>query len=204
MEAIGKNIFLMGLDLGQQNDYTVLSLLRMKVTQNEMPSYSLIFLHKFQLKTSYPDIVSWVLTFIAYGFSNNNSKLIIDYTGVGRPVVDLFMAENINLIAINITGGLQHKWKSSKEASVPKKDIISSLQVVLQNKRLKIASNLPFLDDLKKEFLNFKYKLSAAGNSQFSAASSYHDDIVLSLGMATWYGEVSRRKGNRLRIISGS
>lgn len=201
-----RTTILIGLDLGQQNDYTVLSVIEIEY-QNVKETgvlYKLIYLHKFQLKTSYPSIVNWITWFIERTFVNKEYVMVADYTGVGRPVVDLLRENQLNVIALNITGGNQATWRVGKEVGVPKKELVSSLQVVLQNYRLKIASDLPFLDELKKEFLNFKARINTKANAQFNAASGYHDDIVMSISLATWYGEYASRKGRKLRIVSGN
>jgi hypothetical protein len=152
---------IIGLDLGQQNDYTVLSVL---------------------------DIEKHNVT-----GRGNLYKLI----------VDLLRGDGIKLIALNITGGNAANWKHSKEVSVPKKELISSIQVIFMEHRIKIASGIQLLDDLKKEFLNFKATINQKAVASFNAASSYHDDIVLSISLATWYGEQAAKRINKIRISSG-
>jgi len=69
------------------------------------------------------------------------------------------------------------------------------VQVLLQNKRLKIASTLSEAATLKKELLNFRVKVDPA-----TAHDSYehwrdgdHDDLVLAVAMACWYREWSNQ-----------
>lgn len=194
--------YILGLDLGQQNDYTVLSMLKMYEIKGTL-EYHLQYLKKYPLRTSYPDIVELVNGFIKNPFLKDKALLIVDYTGVGRPVVDLLRGYEVNLVALNITGGSSSNWKNNREVSVPKKDIVSSLQVSFQSSKLKISSDIKHLDDLKKEFINFKAKINSGGNASFNAASGYHDDIVMSIGIAIWYVEYVNRKGRTLRIITG-
>jgi hypothetical protein len=197
---------LLGLDLAAQSDYTVLSMLELEQQNLKNPTimYKLIYLKKFPLKTSYPSIVNWLVWFINKTFLNNEYRMIVDYTGVGRPVVDLLLENDINLIALTITSGHGAHWKFGREVTVPKKELVSSVQVVLQNYRLKVASDIKHLEDLKKEFLNFKARINSRANTQFSASSGYHDDIVMSIALATWYGEHATRRGRKLKIVAGN
>jgi len=198
------NKYIFGLDLGQQNDYTVLCAIETNLKNGEL-SYNLPFIYRFSLKVPYPNIVKSITTFITSQLElKEDYVLIIDYTGVGRPVVDSFKNNNLRIVSVNITGGTKSSWPSRVEANVPKRDIVSSIQVVMQNKRLKIASNLPLLEAFKKEFLGFKAKISSSGHDSYSAISGTHDDIVMSLGIALWYGEDRSRRGRKIRIISGN
>jgi hypothetical protein len=196
---------IIGLDLGQQNDYTVLSVLDIEKhnVTGRGNLYKLVYLKRFPLKTSYPLMLKWITWFIEKAFLNDSYIMVVDYTGVGRPIVDLLRGDGIKLIALNITGGNAANWKHSKEVSVPKKELISSIQVIFMEHRIKIASGIQLLDDLKKEFLNFKATINQKAVASFNAASSYHDDIVLSISLATWYGEQAAKRINKIRISSG-
>lgn len=199
--------YILGLDLGQQNDYTVFTVL--EVVYNNVRNcgmlYKLVFLKKFRLKESYPSIINTIIYLIDRLFINNDYILIVDYTGVGRIVVDLLRESSVKLIALSITGGHAVSWKSGTEVSVPKKDLVSAMQVIFSNYRIKISDNLDHLEDLKRELVNFRpKKTNATGHTKFEGLSGHHDDIVMSLGVALWYGEHASGRGKRLRIISGN
>src|SRR5215468_6955723 len=88
----GPPTFIGGLDLGQASDYTALAIVE-KTEHVEggerVASYAVRHLHRWQLKTPYPQIVAEVVE----KFSRPplaDSALAVDQTGVGRPVVDLF------------------------------------------------------------------------------------------------------------------
>ena len=202
-----KSKYILGLDLGQQNDYTVLTA-REVVHSNARGIgmlYKLVFLKKFRLKESYPSVINTIIYLIDKLFDNRNYILIVDYTGVGRIVVDLLRESDVKLIALSITGGHFVSWKSGSEVSVPKKDLVSAMQVIFSNYRIKISENLDHLEDLKKELVNFRPKKpTSTGHTKFEGLSGHHDDIVMSLGIALWYGEHASGRGRRLRIISGN
>ncbi len=199
-----KTNILIGLDLGQQNDYTVLSILEIIENPRKRGTlYQLIYLYRVPLGTSYPNIITWVSALISEQLENYNYVLVVDYTGVGRPIVDMLRQNDIKLLAINITGGNSANWKYGNEVSVPKKEIITSLQVTLESYRLRFSENVSALDTLAQEFVSFNGKINSNANLQFEAEYGYHDDIVMSIGLAIWYGEYKTRKLRKMRIITG-
>jgi len=73
---------------------------------------------------------------------------------------------------------------------VPKKALVSTLQVVLQGRRLIVAKSLPFAAALVEELQNFQVKVTEAANETFGAVGGgYHDDLVLAIMIAAWAGE---------------
>lgn len=198
--------YLIGLDLGQQNDYTVISVFNLTFFEDPIESlrYDLLFLVKFPLRLSYPKIVKNIKDFIDEFFSVSKDYLmIVDYTGVGRPIVDLFRESNIDVVALNIIGGNSVNWNNDKQVNVPKKELISSLQIVLQEKRIRIADDVYHLEDLKREFINFRGSFTSHGNAKFGGIIGSHDDIVLSIGLPIWFGEHSYNRGRNAGIFAG-
>ena len=197
---------IIGLDLGQQDDYTVVSVIQIIETPvgSDIYKYKLIFLYKFQLKETYTSIVLWVADFIKTTFDPNAYILVVDYGGPGRPVVDLLEEHELNLIALTTTGGLEANWRNGNRITVPKRELITSLEVVFQSQKLSIHKDIMHLKDLEKEILNFEGKPKANNSVKFEAAYKHHDDIIMSLSMAIWYAESIIKRGHRLVIMSGS
>ena len=52
---------------------------------------------------------------------------------------------------------------------VPKKELVSTLQTLLQTGRLKIAPELEHAETLRRELLQFRTKITAAGNETFES-----------------------------------
>ena len=73
---------------------------------------------------------------------------------------------------------------------VPKRDLVSCIAVLLQQKRLQFAQ-LPMTPTLVQELLNFKVKIDPATAHDSYAAwrEQDHDDLVLSLALSCWWGE---------------
>lgn len=123
--------------------------------------------------------------------------LVIDGTGVGRPVVDLFRKAKINchLVPVTITGGAsaalgQVKIDEWGYHHVPKKELVGCVQVLLGTGRLEVAPKLSQAATLVHEIKSFSYKVKDSGHVTLEAwREKDHDDLVLALALAAWYGE---------------
>jgi hypothetical protein len=158
--------------------------------------YQCRYLHRWPLRTSYPAIVADVVARLRSEplcLSRPQPWLAVDATGCGAPVIDLLRAEveaktlRAQLEPVLITGGstVTHERDVTH---CPKRDLVSVVQVALQNERLKIASALPLADTLTKELQNFKVKISLeSGHDSYGEwREGQHDDLVLSLALALW------------------
>jgi hypothetical protein len=120
------------------------------------------------------------------------SSLAVDITGVGRPVLDLLRKARIRgtIRPITVTGGREALSDDNGGWLVPKKEIVSTLQELLQGRRLKVAQTLPEAPTLVQELLNFKAKVTTAAADGFEDwRENPHDDLVLATGIAAWVGE---------------
>ena len=73
---------------------------------------------------------------------------------------------------------------------MPKKELVASLQVLLQTRRLKVAKTLPEAATLVRELETFRVKVTEAANETFGAwREGQHDDLVLAVALAAWMGE---------------
>ena len=73
---------------------------------------------------------------------------------------------------------------------VAKRQRVSVLQVLLGNRRLRVAEGLAEARTLQRELETFQVKLTAAGNEQFESwRDRDHDDLVLAVALAAWSAE---------------
>lgn len=168
--------------------------------------YNLLHLERVDLNTPYPRIVEIVGARYqelcaqkqrksSEGYDEVHIGLAVDATGVGRPVVDMLRNKvKRGLSAIVITGGTQVTSENGF-LRVPKRDLVGILQVLMQDRRLKIAAGIPEAKTLVSEMQNFKYKLTDSANDTYAAREGAHDDIVLSVAIACW--SAYRRKAIR-------
>ncbi len=188
-----------GLDLGQAQDYTVFAAVERLPLLHPIPnapkrkwSYAVRHLEQFELGTPYTDIVAAFKKRLESP-SLKGCRVAADYTGVGRPVVDMLKAAKLScrLEPILTTSG--HKSTYDKEDAawhVPKKDLVSALQVLLQLHLLTCHPKVPLAARFQKQLAEFKVKISRAANEQFGAwADGQHDDIVLAVALICWLFE---------------
>ncbi|HEV8714253.1 MAG TPA: hypothetical protein VGX03_15685 [Candidatus Binatia bacterium] len=182
--------YFLGLDLGQSSDYTALVIAER--IPAEKPSYHLRHIQRFKLGTPYPEIVESVKTLTETPTLQREAVLAVDATGVGAPVVDMFTAAKLpcDLYAISIHGG-DKVTHEGYDYRVPKRDLVSVVQVLLQSSRLKIAEGLPETKTLVRELLNFKVKIDpqTAHDSYSAWRENIHDDLVLATALALWLAE---------------
>jgi hypothetical protein len=189
-------IFL-GVDFGQSVDYTAIIALEQHRIDDDFCSWHLRYLQRLPLGTPYPDQVTFIAGLMTK-LKPAEVKLIVDETGVGRPVTDMLRKAGLKPIPVTITAG--HRVIFEHGYRVPKRDLVSAVQVVLQSKRLKIASSLPLANVLTDELLNFKVNINERGHDSYGAGDDTlswrerdHDDTVLATALAVWYGERTSR-----------
>jgi hypothetical protein len=209
--------FFLGLDLGQAQDPTAIAVLERheppptvpepdpfaysprgvrvwgpdlssKAAQPQ-PTYHCRHLERVKLGTPYPAIAAHVKGLLNILPLKNRTTLVVDATGVGRPVVDMLRQQKLAPVAITITGGdavtYDRGWR------VPKRDLVASVAVLLQSERLHFAEQLPLVPLLVSELLAFRVKIDplTAHDSYGSWREGSHDDMVLALAVAAWYAQ---------------
>jgi hypothetical protein len=200
---LGKLTQTIGLDLGQVSDYSALSVVDTIETtdperqQRRVKHHAVRHLHRWQLATAYTDIVEDVGKLMT---QLPGAVLVVDATGVGRAVVDLFRKAKLpRLVAVTITGGdtVRH---DADGCHVSKKQLVSVVQAALQTRRLKVAPTLAEAKTLQRELSTFKVKVSlASATESFEAWREHdHDDLVLAVALAVWHAE---RGGARFTFL---
>lgn len=156
-------------------------------------------LHRWPIGTSYPTIVEHVLQILDREPLATDGLLIVDGTGVGVAVTDMFdqaymdhrMRGCYPPIRVTITSGEKRRnW------NIPKSDLFGELQVALQQKALRVAAGLPLGDILEKELLAYRMKISAAGNATFDIQrreGEGHGDLAMAVALAISIPNAMRR-----------
>ena len=146
-------------------------------------------LHRWPLGTPYTAIVSEIAKIVSKP-PLVDCTLVIDASGVGRPVVDMFRQAGMRatLVPVVITAGMAESFTDGVH-HVAKVVLVSAVQVLLQSRRLRFAEKMPFADVLVTELQNFRVKVTQAANETFNAREGEHDDLVLAVALASWWGE---------------
>jgi len=188
-----------GLDLGQAADFTTLAVAER--VEGEVVSYDLRHLERLPLGTTYPAIAKRVSALMATREVASNAELVVDATGVGAPVLDLLRDTGLSPREVTITGG-DTVSEDGDSYRVPKRDLVSTVSVLLQSGRLRIAACLPEAETLVKELLNFQVKITNTANNTYGAwREGTHDDLVLAVALACWYGN-TYGQGFHLAVVS--
>ncbi len=201
--------FFAGLDLGQTNDYTALVVLQRSYFEDEgvsraAASFQVPIIRRWPLGTKYTEIVRDVKAGLEDPFFRVERvrwnggvdtdlapiTLIVDGSGVGRGVVDLFQEAGLRcqFAPVTITGGSTATYTDGYQR-VPKVELVSTVAVALQNHMLKVASGLKDATTLLKELQDFRLKKTLAANETYSAREGAHDDLVLSTALALWHAK---------------
>jgi hypothetical protein len=181
--------FYVGLDLGQSADYTALA-----VVEDTSTELHLRHLERYPLRTGYNVIADSVARLVRDPLLSQKRRpeLIVDETGVGKAVVDMFRERRLHFRPVTITGGDVAREGAIKERGrsyrVPKRDLVGALEVPFHNGTLKVAGDLELWPTLRQELLTFRRKVSlATGHASFEHwRESDHDDLVLAAAMAVW------------------
>lgn len=190
-------MFIIGLDLGQSQDYTALAIAEKLDVAGSV--YNVRRLERVRSE-SYPNIVKRVSEIMG---KLPGASLALDYTGVGRPVYDMFLDAGLKPTGILIHDGaaVNHDF-GTYIYRVPKRDLIGILKVCFQNGQvdqrpaMRISNKLKLAETLKTEILNLKLKIDpvTAHDSYSAWREGDHDDLVLAAGILLWHGENSLPK----------
>jgi hypothetical protein len=196
-----------GLDLGQARDYSALAVIERVDIHNVLTTFRFarsspgsppptdvryresLFdvrrLERLALGTAYPVIVRHVETLMRDP-RLVAPVLVIDKTGVGSPIADLFRERKMEMTSITITAGAGTTQIGGAGLGVPKRDLVYSLVALLQQGKLRIASRLRFAETLVQELLDFRVEISESGRDTYNAREGTHDDLLLATALAAW------------------
>lgn len=212
--------FFVGLDLGQTRDYTALVVVERVDFVPPVPPphttprprgatiagthasirnsaakpakhYHVRLCDRPRLGTPYPEVVRRVRAVV--DAIDGSIDLVVDATGVGRPVIDLLEAARMYPIAVTLTGG-DVASQTERAFRVPKRDLVSTIEVLLQEGRLRIARAMKESSALVDELLGFRASVRSSGHDTYAAEGAGHDDLVIALALACWRGRTTERQ----------
>ena len=139
----------------------------------EFRSLRVRYLERLPLGTPYARVVLRMGELLRDPQMAGVSRLTVDATGVGAPVVEMLRGARlgVTVTAVTITGGaaahgVGENW------SVPKRDLMAGLVVLLEQGQLKIPRGLRESASLMRELSNW--------------GTVEHDDLVVALALACW------------------
>ena len=199
----------LGLDLGQRHDPAAIAILHRTVEPTgEFNSvtweferevhFRLCHTERLALGTPYIQIVSRVRRLLeklsaplpgihAYAGMPPLRTLVVDASGVGRPVVELIRkagigwaseagrAARVAIAPVTITASGSPHCEASGEEFVSRRDLITNLRILLEKRMLKISARIHDRQALLKEFVELQDR-----------SGSKHDDLVMATALACW------------------
>jgi hypothetical protein len=188
-----------GLDLGTAGEYTALAVLQRRCLTPQdpwavyRPAYQLRHLQRFPLGTPYPEIVETVVRLLGTP-PLPGTDLVVDQTGVGRPAIGLLedgLRNRVTCTLWRVTMILgQAASLGATSIHIPKTELVGTLQILLQTRRLQIARELPDAELLVHELENFKLKVVLSRDETMEAwREGPQDDLVFAAALAAWVGE---------------
>lgn len=218
--------YLILIDPGKKRDPTAIMVMRdnIKIVDGSQRMgtpdkiqhfYEIIHMDKV-LDTRFTEVCRIVGVITEHKDIKNNHDLVVDGTGIGEVVIDI-MRENLLVpVPIVFTGPGQVREvfssfgkvfgsgfagaKVLKEIHVPKEDLVSAGQNIIQQGRLGIAPGLKFEDDFKRQLLMFRGKVNEnKRNISYNANTEEdHDDLVVCFLMGAWWFTRSRKTDEQI------
>lgn len=184
--------FVLGLDLGQTTDYTALCF--GEIVPAKPIELLVRHLDHFPKQMPYPDQVAAVGGHVEALKERGRVLLVVDQTGVGRPVVDMFRAARLGVTMWPVTIATSAMGAAKRDPergdwTVPKKDLIGAAVSLMHGGQLKVAGGLPpaMVRIFKAELASFRVKITSSANMTFDTwREGEHDDLVLAVALACW------------------
>jgi hypothetical protein len=197
--------YIVGVDLGQSSDPTAIAVLHHHVVpletwmtirgtngtnvlrQDRQECFDVRHLERLPLGTPYSQVVEHIEQLIERPPLNRGHDLVIDESGVGRAVGDIFDDAGLLPYRITITSGSEAVEQDNRRWHVPKGVLISALDARLHTGELRFAATLNEANAMADELKDFRRHVGAAGRSTYNARSGKHDDLVLATALAVWW-----------------
>jgi len=169
-------IYVAGFDIARLQDFTVINVLNSKGEQ--------VYHERFK-------DLDWIIQkqkIRNVCLKYNNAQCWMDSTGVGDPIYEDLLREDLNVIGYKFT-------------NETKKQLIHALMMSLEQQKIKILTK-EAAPEQYNEMVIFEYEMTPSGLIRYQAPEGYHDDCVMSLALANW-GFVNGAFGTADVIVIG-
>lgn len=164
IDGLRGHYYVMGVDLGTVNDYTV-------VTVIDRETHRVVHWDRFKGidYNQQKDLIR------AKALKYNNARVIIDATGVGKPIYEDLRQSGVFVEDFTFSG-------KTKEELIGR-------EIVFIDEGYVRVPNIPVLVDELRAF-EYKFINERTGellkNTKYGAPVGFHDDAVMSFGLAIW------------------
>jgi hypothetical protein len=188
--------FILGLDPAQLRDWSALAAVDMQyMAEQKRCGYNLVAMNRKQ-GLPYDQIVDWVVKALKNPAFNKERppEFVLDATGVGVAVNDMFRAKGIRAKAVTITAG-NGLNREGYIFHLGKARLIGKFLGAFDAGKVHVNPNMPIWPQVEREMLSFRAEMSAQGRVKMEAEQGEHDDLLFALALCVWYGEEILRGG---------
>jgi hypothetical protein len=214
--VVRPRFYTLGCDLGQLADQTELALIETEATRRCYRSRSgelregevEAIEHRLRLVERLPVGMNYVLQaeYIRGRLSDpalrgRDVDLVVDATGLGKPIVDILKAAGLRPVPVTITGGMEVTRTAGGGWGVPKELLVNRASASLHSGELVFPEDLEDANGYKRELQDFQVSFTAAGHLTWNARPGAHDDRVLATALAVWWGQRRGRGEHQIRQV---
>lgn len=190
--GVVSSAFVIGVDLAQTTDWTAIAV--GEVIPSKPVQVLIRHLERLPKQTPYPAQVLAVSALVERVKEQGRVLAVIDQTGVGRPVVDMFRIAKLGIPIWPVTIASSAMGQAKRDATsgdwtCPKKDLIGALISLAHAGQLRISGGIaPDVQRIMREELkSFRMKITTASNITFEAwREGDSDDLVLATSLVAW------------------
>ncbi len=190
--------FIIAASLGTSAQPTAIAVLEQEVLKNrnrvaETGALQLRHLERLPLDVNYPKTAARISKLLETKEIKDEEKcggtdVLLDLTGSGRAIVELFERAEINPIEVRIVGaGVTEEKVKNGPWRIPKVELFGTLRVLYEAGRLKMAKDLDLVPTLLEELRAVKMRPPRIDpNDPASWREGQSDDLILAVGLTAW------------------
>ena len=183
-----------GVDLGQASDPTAIA-----VAERLNSDQHVRHLERLPLGTPYPKVCDRINELCK---ALPGSRLVVDGTGVGRPVTDTLEADGLRPLVVFFTSGQRTRREGSR-VWMPKAEILRPLIAGFDGGTVKIAAGLSLASALLKELRAFTVTRGEGGHVSYEGKGQ-HDDLVIAVALAMFEPVIPPRSNRKISLAVGN
>jgi len=202
-----RKIFAVGVELGGSPQVTAISVVELVPSPSshtnppsDPPTLHLRHLERFLPGTLHTEIARWFLDRLDSEMDLQSKektpfgeldvdvtvRLVIDQTDAGSGLVDMILEIVKKPARRVIISGLHTQRYSAGITFVPKQELISIVQALLETGRLKFAEDLPSIELLVDALINYQDRKTNPMLAADTLREYPSDDLVLAVALACW------------------
>jgi hypothetical protein len=179
--------YFFGVDLGKREDYSALAMI-----EYDHGLYHLRWLWRWPTGTEYRVVAAHTAEWVAK-LPWGQRALVVDGTGVGDAVVELFKSVRLDPIEVVLTGG-KNTTRTGRRWHTPRESLFSVLLVALEQRTLRVTGKLDLVQTFLAEMDAMPSRPAPDPSHDTEAyragRQQPHDDLVFAVALACWWASL--------------